>query len=208
MKTTQERLMVAAAIVLATSFGAGCASAPQVVVGHLSGGSSSSGGCAVSGPPVATEKVTSFRAVPAYSSEQAVAFDDRGNFVEAWVAEGDRPAVEWRASGSGPRDDDAMRVEALPQADRVLNPTVEPIDSKHFLVAWLEGSMEELHVRAITIESTGARRGEPLVFGGLEGSAIGVPRASFVGGGRGRVAFAESTSSGFQILAVPVECPL
>ena len=127
MKTTHERLAVVGAIVVATCFGAGCAGAPQVEARRPSGGSAS-GGCVVSGPAVATEKATYFRAVPACSSEQTVAFDDGGNFIEALVMAGDRPAVEWRSSASDVHDG-AMRVEALPQADRVLNPIVEPIDS-------------------------------------------------------------------------------
>ncbi len=166
--------------------------------------------------------MTSLRTSTDLESRQAVAFGDVGGFIEAWVEEGqgNRPALMLRATQparagqqaepTGLSGERSFSTTVLPlgQSDRVLNPTVERIDGEHFFVAWLEGSVEELHVRAVGVTLSGKLVGAPLLVGDLEGSAIGMPKASFGEGGRGRLTFAASTSRGFRSFAVPVACPL
>jgi hypothetical protein len=112
-------------------------------------------------------------------------------------------------AGQEPGEPKAFAVPAGGPGQNAMSPDVAGLPGGRFLVVWTEGPQLSQQVRAQTINAEGAPIGTALKIS-ADGVNAGQGQAAVTPGGRGAVAYlsASSAGEGFEVVAMPITCPM
>ncbi len=88
---------------------------------------------------------------------------------------------------------------------QAISPGLAVLPGRRFLLVWTEGPAAGHEVRAVTVSEEGDFLGSAFHASNADTNA-GQAQAAVTDAGRGVVAFLESTSTGFQVVAAPIVC--
>jgi hypothetical protein len=146
-------------------------------------------GTAVGSPAIATAAGTSL-----------VAWSDRTSSADPW-------SIRWTtfATGSAPHAAAIFAPPAGGKGGQAMSPSLAALPGGRFLLVWTEGPASGHQVRAVTLGQDGRPIGSPLNVS-AEGINAGQGQAVATAEGNGVIAFLQSSSDGFAVAAVSVNC--
>ena len=159
--------------------------------------------------PTASGDVAYFDGMGGSIGSPAVALGRDVVFV-AWA---DRPLQSdpWRMrwlhfrKGQRPPTPSAFSPPAGGNGGQVMSPGLTALPGRRFLFVWTEGAPAGHEVRAATVSEEGDVLGPAFNASNADTNA-GQAQAAVTDAGLGVVAFLESTSTGFQVVAAPIVC--
>jgi hypothetical protein len=101
-----------------------------------------------------------------------------------------------------------FRAPAARPGDFATTPELAPIGHDRFLLAWVEGSVEEHHLSARSVVGWGDPQGPGMVLSPPDASVIGRPSVAVAPTGQGLVTYIASVDGKFEVLGTPVACAM
>jgi hypothetical protein len=111
-------------------------------------------------------------------------------------------------AGEAPGDPVAFTLPPDGAGSQAMSPGVTGLPGGRFLLVWTEGPEGKHQVRAQTLKDSGDPIGDAMTVS-ADGVNAGQPQAASTADGRGVVAFlAAASGKAFDMIAVPVACPM